>query len=89
MRMRKKKNLIPRMERCAAQLIRDPYAHQGHWRELMPGAKELRLELGCGKGRFTCQTDGSRRGQRPRSRTYCSSPLRWCRTPWWSPWNGV
>ena len=56
MRMRKKKNLIPRMERCAAQLIRDPYAHQGHWRELMPGAKELRLELGCGKGRFTCQT---------------------------------
>ena len=43
MRMRKKKNLIPRMERCAAQLIRDPYAHQGHWRELMPGAKELRL----------------------------------------------
>ena len=39
MRMRKKKNLIPRMERCAAQLIRDPYAHQGHWRELMPQAR--------------------------------------------------
>ena len=53
MRMRKKKNLIPRMERCAAQLIRDPYAHQGHWRELMPQARELRVELGCGKGRFT------------------------------------
>ena len=43
MRMRKKKNLIPRMERCAAQLIRDPYAHQGHWRELMPQARELRV----------------------------------------------
>ena len=27
MRMRKKKNLVPRMERCAAQLIRDPYEH--------------------------------------------------------------
>ena len=53
MRMRKKKNLIPRMERCAAQLIRDPYEHQGRWRELMPQARELRVELGCGKGRFT------------------------------------
>lgn len=31
MRMRKKKNLIPRMERCAAQLIRDPYDRRGHW----------------------------------------------------------
>ena len=53
MRMRKKKNLIPRMDRCAAQLIRDPYEHQGRWRELMPQARELRVELGCGKGRFT------------------------------------
>ena len=48
MRMRKKKNLVPRMERCAAQLIRDPYEHQGRWRELMPQARELRVELGCG-----------------------------------------
>ena len=56
MRMRKKKNLIPRMERCAAQLIRDPYDRRGHWRELMPQARELRLELGCGKGRFTLGT---------------------------------
>lgn len=53
MRMRKKKNLVPRMERCAAQLIRDPYEHRGHWRDLMPQARELRVELGCGKGRFT------------------------------------
>ena len=44
MRMRKKKNLVPRMERCAAQLIRDPYEHRGHWRDLMPQARELRLE---------------------------------------------
>ncbi|MEG0598423.1 MAG: tRNA (guanosine(46)-N7)-methyltransferase TrmB, partial [Oscillospiraceae bacterium] len=22
----------------------------------MPNAKELRLEIGCGKGRFTCET---------------------------------
>lgn len=53
MRMRKKKNLIPRMERCAAKLIPDPEARRGQWRELMPAAREVRLELGCGKGRFT------------------------------------
>lgn len=53
MRMRKKKNLIPRMDRCADRLIRDPYDRRGSWRELMPEARELRLELGCGKGRFT------------------------------------
>ena len=56
MRMRKKKNLVPRMERCGAFLIRDPYDRQGHWRDLMPQARELRLELGCGKGRFTAGT---------------------------------
>ena len=42
MRMRKKKNLLPRMERCAALQIKDPIAHRGHWRELMPEARELR-----------------------------------------------
>ena len=56
MRMRKKKNLIPRMERCGNFLIRDPYDRRGKWRELMPQARELRLELGCGKGRFTAGT---------------------------------
>ena len=57
MRMRKKKNLIPRMERCAACRIRDGFALRGRWREtLMPGAGALRLELGCGKGRFTVET---------------------------------
>lgn len=54
MRMRKKKNLVPRMERCDACYVRDPYALSGKWREtLMPAAREIRLELGCGKGRFT------------------------------------
>ena len=56
MRMRKKKNLIPRMERCAERLIRDPYDRPGRWRELMPQAREIHLELGCGKGRFTAGT---------------------------------
>ena len=56
MRMRKKKNLLPRMERCEAYQIKDPYERKGHWRELMPEAKEIRVELGCGKGRFTAET---------------------------------
>ena len=44
------------MERCAAYQIKDPIAHKGHWRKLMPDARELRVELGCGKGRFTAGT---------------------------------
>lgn len=56
MRMRKKKNLVPRMERCGACLIQNPYEMPGKWRELMPDARELRVELGCGKGRFTAGT---------------------------------
>lgn len=56
MRMRKKKNLLPRMERCGDCLIRSPRDYRGRWRELMPDARELRLELGCGKGRFTAGT---------------------------------
>lgn len=57
MRMRKKKNLIPRMERCGAYHVKDGFALKGRWRDaLMPDAKELRVELGCGKGRFTAET---------------------------------
>ena len=56
MRMRRKKNLGPRMEACAAWQIRDPEALRGSWRSLMPQAEELRVELGCGKGRFTAGT---------------------------------
>ena len=56
MRMRKKKNLLPRMEACSDLLIRDPYQMMGHWRDLFPVAKEIQVELGCGKGRFTVET---------------------------------
>ena len=52
MRMRKKKNLVPRMEACGGCLVRDPFAMRGQWRTLMPQARELRVELGCGKGGF-------------------------------------
>ena len=59
MRMRKKPNLIPRMERCSRVLLPtadDMASQRGHWRDLMPHAIELHLELGCGKGRFTVET---------------------------------
>ena len=56
MRMRKKKNLIPRMDACGALLVTDPAAEKGRWRARKPDAAGLRLELGCGKGRFTAET---------------------------------
>ena len=56
MRMRKKPNLLPRMERCGDLLVREPEALRGRWREKMPQAQAVWLELGCGKGRFTVET---------------------------------
>lgn len=56
MRMRKKKNLQPRMEACRDCWIRQPETLRGRWRELFPQAERLEVELGCGKGRFTAGT---------------------------------
>ncbi|MDO5399468.1 MAG: tRNA (guanosine(46)-N7)-methyltransferase TrmB [Eubacteriales bacterium] len=56
MRMRKMRNLEPRMERCAALRIDDPAARKGSWRSLMPGCTQLWVEVGCGKGKFTAET---------------------------------
>lgn len=56
MRMRKKPNLVPRMEKCAAVQIKDPKSLKDGWRNEFPESKSLWLELGCGKGRFTLGT---------------------------------
>lgn len=56
MRMRKKPNLLPRMERAAAVLVTEPERLRGQWRTAFPGYEKLFLELGCGKGRFTAET---------------------------------
>lgn len=56
MRMRKKANLEPRMERCRAWQQTDPAAMKGRWRELYPDCKALWVEIGCGKGKFTVET---------------------------------
>ena len=56
MRMRRKPNVGPRMEACDPVWVRSPEAMRGNWRSLLPGAKELRVEVGCGKGKFTVET---------------------------------
>ena len=56
MRMRKMKNLEPRMEKCADVRIQEPEAYKGKWRELMPDCEALWVEVGCGKGKFTAET---------------------------------
>ena len=52
MRMRKRQNLAPRMEACRSVWLEDAAYLRGNWRSLMPQARELRLEIGCGKGQF-------------------------------------
>ena len=56
MRMRRRNNLEPRMAACESVWIHEPEALKGKWRSLMPDCKELRVEVGCGKGKFTVET---------------------------------
>ena len=56
MRMRRMKNLVPRMEKCAEYRIEEPQTLRGNWRSLMPSATALWVEVGCGKGKFTAET---------------------------------
>lgn len=55
MRMRRKKNLEPRLERQSAITAAEPETLRGNWRSLCPEAQRVCLELGCGKGRFITQ----------------------------------
>ena len=56
MRMRKMKNLLPRMDACSAYRIPEPETRKGSWLSLMVDAKALWVEVGCGKGKFTAET---------------------------------
>ena len=56
MRMRRMRNLEPRMKKCAAYRIEEPAQHKGTWRNLKPDATALWVEVGCGKGKFTAET---------------------------------
>ncbi len=53
---RKLKNLEERFVWYADAIEMEPSGRKGHWiKDLMPNAKELRLDLGCGKGSFTVE----------------------------------
>ena len=65
MRMRRRNNLQPRMEACEPVWIHDPESLRGNWRSLMPGCRELRVEVGCGKGKFTVETAAAARENSP------------------------
>ena len=41
---------------CRSVWLEDAAYLRGNWRSLMPQARELRLEIGCGKGKFTVET---------------------------------
>ncbi len=56
MRMRKMRNLEPRMEKCAPWRIEEPSLKKGQWRNLKPDCTALWVEVGCGKGKFTAET---------------------------------
>ena len=56
MRMRRMKNLEPRMEKCAAYRVAEPTQKLGAWKSLKPDAAALWVEVGCGKGKFTAET---------------------------------
>ena len=49
MRIRKKPNLIPRMERCAHVQIFDPEHLRGQWKTTFPGYKQLHVDLGAAR----------------------------------------
>lgn len=59
MRMRKRRNLSPRMEKCAAVMLDSPEQYRGRWLERFPAFRHVQLEIGCGKGRFTNGTAAS------------------------------
>ena len=56
MRMRKMKNLVPRMEAASAYRIENPVEYKGNWRSLKADCAALWVEVGCGKGKFTVET---------------------------------
>ena len=56
MRMRRMRNLEPRMDKCAAYRIEEPALRKGSWKSLKPDATALWVEVGCGKGKFTAET---------------------------------
>ena len=56
-RMRAKRNIPIRMERCHERWFEDPMLNKGHWRQACGFGDDIPvwLEIGCGKGKFCTQ----------------------------------
>ena len=80
MRMRKMRNLEPRMEKCAAYRIDQPETLRGNWRSLKPDCTALWVEVGCGKGKFTAETAQANPG-------VLLIAVSAAGRPWWWPWR--
>lgn len=52
MRMRKKKNVDQRLERCGSYFVSEPQNFKGKWSEEFCNSNPIHLEIGCGKGGF-------------------------------------
>lgn len=52
MRMRKKKNVDQRIERCGSYFVSDPQSLKGKWGKEFGNSNPIHLEIGCGKGGF-------------------------------------
>lgn len=52
MRMRKKKNVHQRIEKCGSLYVQNPTEYKGNWNELFGNDNPIHIEVGCGKGNF-------------------------------------
>ena len=55
MRMRRKPNRESRLKLVSGLLVKIPELLRGAWKTEFPDFSEIYLELGCGKGKFTCE----------------------------------
>ena len=56
MRMRRKKNLNTRLDNCADIIIDDIFKYKGDISRMFNNSNPIRMEIGCGKGRFILET---------------------------------
>ena len=55
MRVRKKKNVNERIEKCGKYFLENPCDFKGKWKSVFGNENPVHLEIGCGKGRFVTE----------------------------------
>lgn len=58
MRMRKKKNVQQRIDKCEGYFVQNPSEYKGKWNEIFGNSNPIHIEVGCGKGNFICGMAG-------------------------------